>query len=213
MQKFKLYSEEKNIIKISKEILKDYGNSNKELFQKENELFHLLCFFNLDNKLELLKNIMPNEPGDFLLNFKNKKILIEIAECFGNQKTYEYINNQLNILYDRKNKDKYCGDYKFSIDEVKTKLKDILIEKNNKNYNKYNEYDKIILLIVTGEYYNCPVTGNWLVKFLSVEDIEKSMYTIYVLNYFASSKDDNPIIIKNIKNEIIEYQNYLQKNK
>ena len=104
MQKFKLYSEEANIIKISKEILKDYGKSNKELFQKENELFHLLCFFNLDNKLELFKNIMPNEPGDFLLNLKNKKILIEIAEYFGNQKTYEYINNQLNNLYNRKNK-------------------------------------------------------------------------------------------------------------
>lgn len=40
MQKFKLYSEEANIIKISKEVLKDYGSSNKELFQKENELFH-----------------------------------------------------------------------------------------------------------------------------------------------------------------------------
>ena len=49
---------------------------------------------------------------------------------------YEYINNQLNILYDRKNKDKYCGDYKFSIDEAKTKLKDILIEKNNKKFDK-----------------------------------------------------------------------------
>ena len=36
MQKIKLYSEETKIIKISKEILKNYGNSSKELFQKEN---------------------------------------------------------------------------------------------------------------------------------------------------------------------------------
>ncbi len=49
MKKFKLYSEETKIIKISKKI-KNYGKSSKELFQKENELFHLLCFFNMDNK-------------------------------------------------------------------------------------------------------------------------------------------------------------------
>ena len=52
MQKFKLYSEETNIIKISKEILKDYGSLNKKLFQKENEI---IAHHNYFKKINLIK--------------------------------------------------------------------------------------------------------------------------------------------------------------
>ena len=102
---FKLYIDEKNLVNLIVNKLDSYGDSNKELIQKQNELFHLLCFLDIDKQLSLYNYIYPNEPGDFILKRRDKKILFEVTECFGNKDSYMHINNQLNNLFCRKKKD------------------------------------------------------------------------------------------------------------
>lgn len=204
----KLYSDEKNIVKLIENKLKNYGNSNKELIQKQNELFHLLCFLDLYNDLSLYDYIQPNEPGDFLIIKNEKKVLIEVTECFGNGNSYMYINNQLNFLFNRPKRN--SSKYSFSIKEAKAKIKKIIKNKNSKKYNANNAYDEIILLIVTGEYSGCSSTGNWIIKYLDSCDIYNCIYKIYILDYFASGKDGNPIIIKDVINDIEELKAYFE---
>ena len=203
---FKLYSDEKNLVNLVVNKLDDYGDSNNELIQKQNELFHLLCFLDLDEKVSLYESINPHEPGDFLIDNNGKKTLVEVTECFGNKDSYIYINNQLNILFNRIKR--VSSDYAFSIEEAKEKLKDLISDKNVKNYNSNNEYDEVILLIVTGEYSGCSSTGNWIIKYLDSCDIKKSIYKVYILDYYASGKDGNPIIIKNVIKEIDDLKKY-----
>lgn len=204
--KNKLYSNEDNIVKLVINKLNGYGNSNKELIQKQNELFHLLCFLDLDNSLSLYDYIYPNEPGDFLMKKKEKKILFEVTECFGNNNSYMHINNQLNFLFNRIKKT--ASNYSFSIEEAKTKIKELIKSKNSKSYNVNNEYEEVILLIVTGEYSGCSSTGNWIIKYLNSCDITESIYKVYILDYYASGKDGNPIIIKNTIKAIEKFTEY-----
>ena len=173
---------------------------SNELIQKQNELFHLLCFLDLDNNLSLNDYIQPNEPGDFLMKKDGKNYLFEVTECFGNNNSYMYINNQLNFLFGRVKR--ITSNYSFSIEEAKDKIKELIQNKNLKNYNDNNEYDEVILLIVTGEYSGCSSTGNWIIKYLDSCDITESIYKVYVLDYYASGKDSSPIIIKEVSSEI-----------
>ncbi len=203
---FLLYSDERNIVNMVEKKLNGYGNSNKQLIQKQNELFHLLCFLSLDGKLYLYNSIIPNEPGDFFITDDNKTIIVEVSECFGNDDSYAAMKNRINSLFKRKTKNKL--DYRFSIEEVKRKLNKIKDDKNEKNYNLNNTIDEVILLIVTGEYTGCSATGNWLIKYLDECDIKDCKYKIWILDYFASGKDGNPIIIKNLPKEIAEFKKY-----
>lgn len=205
---FKLYSDEDNLVNLVVNKLNNYGASGNELIQKQNELFNLLCFLDLDERISLYDCIEPHEPGDFLIEKNGKKILIEITECFGNKDSYIYINNQLNILFNRIKR--VSSDYAFSIDEAKEKLKELICDKNVKNYNSNNEYDEVVLLIVTGEYTGCSSTGNWIIKYLDSCDIKKCIYKVYILDYFASGKDGNPIIIKNVIKEIDDFKKYFE---
>ena len=205
---FKLYIDEKNLVNLIVNKLDSYGDSNKELIQKQNELFHLLCFLDIDKQLSLYNYIYPNEPGDFILKRRDKKILFEVTECFGNKDSYMHINNQLNNLFCRKKKD--TSNYAFSIEEAKHKIKELIKIKNSKNYNDNNEYDEVILLIVTGEYSGCSSTGNWIIKYLDSCDIKKSIYKVFILDYYASGKDGNPIIIKNVIKEIDNLKKYFR---
>ena len=205
---FKLYIDEKNLVNLIVNKLDSYGDSNKETIQKQNELFHLLCFLDIDKQLSLYNYIYPNEPGDFILKRRDKKILFEVTECFGNKDSYMYINNQLNNLFGRKKK--VTSNYAFSIEEAKHKIKELIKIKNSKNYNDNNEYDEVILLIVTGEYTGCSSTGNWIIKYLDSCDIKNCIYKVYILDYFASGKDGNPIIIKNVIKEIDDLKKYFR---
>lgn len=207
---YMLYDDEKTIVDNVKKKLVNYGHSNKEKIQKQNELFHLLCFMYLDNNKEMYYKVKPNEPGDFILIDNNKKIMIEVVECFGNNSTYIEIKNKMNKLFNRVNLKNNIGIYKFTIDECKEKFNSILLLKNKKQYLNNSDFDKKILLIVTGEYDNCPATGNWIIKFLKDEDFLINLYDeIWILDYFSSSKDLNPTIIKNPVDEIRKYNNIL----
>ena len=50
---FKLYSDEEKIIKLVTDKTTSYVALGKELIQKQNELFHLLCFLDLDERISL----------------------------------------------------------------------------------------------------------------------------------------------------------------
>ncbi len=205
---FKMYSEERKITKMVKKILKNYGNSSKEHNQKERELFHLLCYLDLQRSSELFKYIVPNEPGDFLINEPNNKIVVEVVECFGNEKAYVFIKDRVNSLL--KIPSSYSsGNYSFSVFEVSRKFPDIIDMKNSKDYYKRVNCDKVVLLVVTGEYDNCPNTGDWMIKFLNAEDINNSFYDIWVLNYFANGRNGNPVAINNLKKSFNDYQGML----
>lgn len=209
--KNKLYGAEEKIVKLVVDKLNGYGNSSKELIQKQNELFYLLCFLDIDSKLSLYDSISPNEPGDFLLVENEKKVLIEVTECFGNESSYAYMRNRLNELFNRKKK--INKNFMFTIEEVIEKIRILISDKNYKDYNKNCEYDEVILLIVTGEYTGCSSTGNWIIKYLDSCEIRKSNYKVYILDYFASGRDGNPIIIKDVINEIDSFKSYFNYTK
>ena len=59
------------------------------------------------------------------------------------------------------------------------------VNKNeNKEYLNNKEFDKTILLLVTGEYENCSITGNWIEKFLEEKDFDINQYDkICVIDY------------------------------
>lgn len=209
--KNKLYSDEEKIVKLVVDKLNGYGNSSKELIQKQNELFYLLCFWDIDGKMSLYDSISPNEPGDFLLIKNKKKVLIEVTECFGNESSYAYMHNRLNELFNRNKK--IITNYAFTIEEVIERIRKLISDKNYKDYNKNNEYDEVILLIVTGEYTGCSSIGNWIIKYLDSSEIGKSNYKVYILDYFASGRDGYPIIIKNVINEIDTFKSYFNDTK
>jgi len=211
--KFNLCSNERQLVKLIKVKMKAYGNSNKELIKKENELFHLLCFLSLSNEIKLLNVIQPNEPGDFLIIKDNKKTMVEVVECFGNAETYIDVKYRLNFLFGRNIKNKNAGRYTFTIKESVDKLNEELLSKNNKNYLNDNSFDEKILLVVTGEYENCPVTGNWLIKFLEEKHFLNNRYDgIWILDYFSSGKDGNPMITKDIVKDIIDNKCFYKDN-
>lgn len=203
-----LYNREKVIANLAKRKLQNYGNY-KERAKKENELFHLLCFLDINKKIDLYDNIEPHEPGDFIININDKKIMIEVVECFGNPDTYMDVVNKLNNIFKRKIYRPNQGKYSFTIKESIDQFRAVFINKNeNKEYLNNKEFDKTILLLVTGEYENCSITGNWIEKFLEEKDFDINQYDkICVIDYFASMKDGGPSIMKNVLEEIKEYKN------
>lgn len=202
---------EKFIVSLVKRKLSGYGNSNKELIKKENELFHLLCFFKENKKLYKIENIFPNEPGNFILKEKNKIIIIEVVECFGNKQTHIEVRNKLNKIFKRNQLKIVKGNYEFTIKESLEEFNNIFLNKNtDKFYLEDNRYDEKVLLIVTGEYENCSSTGTWVEKFLKEENFEINKYDfIWTIDYFASGRDGGPIIMENTIQEIIKYQYYI----
>lgn len=210
MNKNYLLEKEKILADIVKENLKNYGSSNKEKIQKENELFHLLCFLYLDNNLKLHNKIIPHEPGDFLIQEKNRNTMIEVVEVFGNGKTHMNIRNRLNHIFERKIMRNKEGVYCFSLEESINSFNKSFFDKNtNKEYLNNDNYDEKVLLIVTGEYENCPATGIWIIKFLEEKNFDINKYNyLWILDYFSSSKDNGPTIIKNPIEEIKKYKEY-----
>lgn len=203
---FLLSSNEKILLKLCKEKLEGYSSSEHEQIQKENELFYLLSYFSSFNKLNLIDNIVPNEPGDFVLELNDKKMIIEVVECYGSSGTYIEMKNRINTIFNRKNQRIAVGEYKFDEKNFVKQFKKMLIEKNSKLYLD-SDFDIKILLIVTGEFDNCANTGSWFMKYLSSSDFDVNRYdNIWIVDYFANGMDNGPIFHTNTINDVKEYE-------
>ena len=120
------------------------------------------------------------------------------------------IRNRLNHIFERKITRNKEGIYCFSLEESINSFNKSFFDKNtNKEYLNNDNYDDKILLIVTGEYENCPATGSWIIKFLEEKNFDINKYDcLWILDYFSSSKDNGPTIIKNPIEEIKKYKEY-----
>ena len=201
---FKMYSNEKEILKIVKSILRKYGNSNREKYEKEDELFHLLCFLDKDNKLTLYKKIRANEPGDLIIDNDGETTLVEVVMCFGNDESYYYFQKRMNKLFNRTiklNKKFDEKKYGYSINDGIEQFLKVFKIKCDKDYVKKREYNHIELLVVTAEYECC--FPNWLTRFIKRELIENNPFDkIMILDYFSCGRDGNPTIIRDYLEEI-----------
>ncbi len=210
---FLLYENEKNVVKNSNKILKDYAMSPREKKKKIFELFHFLVFLEI---IHLKKfKIIPNEPGDFILEKNNKRYLVEVTTVFGNKEEHIKMNNILCFLFDFEHSEGNNNQMMFHNHSMKTMFLKKLKDKQAKNYTTDIKVDKSFLLIVTGEYDNCPVTGSWFLKFLQENEImvKKTFDKIWILDYFSSGKDSGPIAIKDFYSEFIEYKKIISLSK
>lgn len=206
---FKMCSNEKDILKKVKTILGNYGSSNKEKSEKEDELFYYLCYLSVDNKLYLYKKVKPNEPGDLIFEENGKNHLIELLTCFGNDASYHYFQKRMHELFNRTIKTNSKLDkkkYGYHIkDGIKQFFKDYR-KKCNKDYVKNKTYDYVELLIVTAEYESC--IPNWMIRYISKESFKNNPFDkIMIIDFFSSGKDGNPTIIKDYIRELERQDN------
>jgi len=208
---FLLYSNENYIAKKANEIINNYKNSNREKLKKKFELFHLLVFLEKAN-LKNLK-IIPNEPGDFIIKNENEKYVIEVTSVFGNKDENIKMKSILNKIFGVSEESKNENEISFDNEVMKKIFLKKITEKEKKDYISSQKATKSFLLIVTGEFNNCSITGSWFLKFLRKEELlfKKSFDKVWILDYFASGKDNGPIIIKDFYNEFIEYKNIYSK--
>lgn len=176
------------------------------------ELFHLLIFLELSDFRN--NEIVPNELGDFILKNNNESYMIEVTTIFGNKEENIKLNNMLNSIFDFKNNDKNIDGIKFVNSSMKNLFLNKLKDKQEKNYSDGLNVDKNFLLIVTGEYDNCAITGSWVLKFLQKNELvfKKTFDRIWILDYFASGKDGGPIVMNDFYREFIEYKKILDDN-
>ncbi len=189
-----LYKKEKEIMKKSEYIVinSDFGKklNNKDKTKKIYELFHLLVYFNI-KKIEYEK-IEPCDPGDFIVTFKNTKVLYELSSAFGYEDN-EKIEFILNNIRDNKKVVHYKSLFQYKNNLMADTLLSDLNKKNEIDYDKYKrkyKFSKKILLIATIEYDNCPLTGPWFVKFLDILGNYKSFDKICLLDYNSNCKDE-----------------------
>lgn len=209
MYVFLLYENENKITKNAKKIINNYNSSNREKKKKLFELFHLLVFLEISN----FKNnkIFPNEPGDFIIKNTSEKYMVEVTTVFGNKEENIKMNNMLNSIFGFENGDKNYDEIKFVNSLMKNLFLKKLKDKQEKNYRDGLNIDKSFLLIVTGEYDNCSITGSWVLKFLQKNELifKKTFDKIWILDYFASGKDGGPIVMNDFFSEFIEYKKIL----
>lgn len=210
---FLLYESENKVAKNAKKIINSYTRSNREKKKKMFELFHLLVFLELSN----FKNnkIVPNEPGDFIIKNNNEKYMVEITTVFGNKDENIKLNNMLNSIFDFENSNKNDDEIKFINSSMRNLFLKKLKDKQEKNYRDGLNIDKSFLLIVTGEYDNCSITGSWVLKFLQENELifKKTFDKIWILDYFASGKDGGPIVMNDFYSEFIEYKKIILDDK
>lgn len=209
---FLLYENEVKIAENAKKIISSYTSSNREKKKKMFELFHLLIFLELSDFRN--NEIVPNEPGDFILKNNNESYMVEVTTIFGNKEENIKLNNMLNSIFDFKNNDKNIDGIKFVNSSMKNLFLNKLKDKQEKNYSDGLNVDKNFLLIVTGEYDNCAITGSWVLKFLQKNELvfKKTFDRIWILDYFASGKDGGPIVMNDFYSKFIEYKKILDDN-
>ncbi len=206
---FLLYEDEVKIAENAKKIINSYTSSNREKKKKMFELFHLLIFLELSDFRN--NEIVPNEPGDFILKNNNESYMVEVTTIFGNKEENIKMNNMLNSIFNFKINDKNIDEIRFVNSSMKNLFLNKLKDKQEKNYSDGLNVDKNFLLIVTGEYDNCATTGSWVLKFLQKNELvlKKTFDKIWILDYFASGKDGGPIVMSDFYSEFIWYKKIL----
>lgn len=205
-----LYKKEKEIVKKAKKIISNFNYSKREEKKKLFELFHLLVFLEITDVI--YDSILPHDPGDFILKKGNSNTMIEITTVFGNKNNNIAMTNILSNLFKIPTKNTTNNNLIFETNFMKNPFLTQLKEKQNKNYNLKLPINKRILLIVTGEYDNCAITGSWLFKLIEKNEIfiKDNFEQIWILNYFASGKDNGPIIIEDFFKEFTYYKNFYE---
>lgn len=210
---FLLCAEEKSIAMEVLKINNNYELSNREKNKKNDELFHLLVFLKYKNMK--YDKIIPNEPGDFIIEKDKKNIMVEVTTVFGNKDSNIAIQQMLNKLFNRGNNLDIDLNLSFDDENMKNLFLKQLEQKQNKRYECNVSINKKILLIVTSEYDNCAITGNWVLKILKSKDfnIKDSFNDIWLLDYFSSGIDNGPTIIENFSEEFKNYKNIMEGSK
>src|SRR5690625_2656435 len=72
--------------------------NNKDFIKKSIELFHLLTYLDVSEGFENIQEIIPNEPGDFLVTKNEKEILYEVVTVFGDKKAKQITDLVKKIL-------------------------------------------------------------------------------------------------------------------
>ena len=178
--------------------------TNREKNKKMIELFHLLVFLDI-GKINY-DEIIPHEPGDFIIKFPNKNVMVEILTAFGGAKENIEMEKIIKKILKLKN-DKY-EDLKPTNETMKKIVIKKVEEKQNKRYQSNIKIDEKILLIATIEYENCPTTGSWAEKLINESEFnfEGVFDKIWVLDYNASSKEVGPTITTNFEKDFFEYK-------
>lgn len=203
--KFVLCKNEILIVGKCNEILEDYNVKNREKQKKLYELFHLLTFFDISGIK--YKSIKANEPGDFIVKIKGKETMIEVVTNFGNRRSNKMMIDNIKKVFSF---NVYVGDTHFDTEEMKENFERSINKKQNSHY----DFNNKVLLIVTAEYDNCPVTGAWYLKHLEKNILNNidNFDEIWAIDYFSSGKDNGPTITTDLKSELIEYKEQFDKD-
>jgi len=184
--------------------------NNKDFIKKSIELFHLLTYLDVSDGFENIQDIIPNEPGDFLVTTNGKAILYEVVTVFGDKEAKEITDFIKEIL---KIKDTSQDDiFKYpvmSTGKLGTQFKKVLFNKKDKSY--FLDYECALLLLVTSEHDRCGTVPWYLFENMgeSVNDfVNKTQSSIKTMNYYRSGMDGNPVT-DDIESEIDLYNKSL----
>ena len=169
--------------------------NSKDFVKKSIELFHLLTYLDVSEKLKSIQEIIPNEPGDFLVTINEKDILYEVVTVFGDKEAKEITDLFKEIL---KIKDTSQDDtYKFPVmnaDKLNAQFKKVLRNKKDKSY--FFDYECTVLLLVTSEYDRCGTVPWYLVENMEEnvnEFVNTTQSTIKMMNYYRAGMEGNPV--------------------
>jgi len=168
--------------------------NNKDFIKKSIELFHLLTYLDVSEGFENIQEIIPNEPGDFLVTKNEKEILYEVVTVFGDKEAKQITDLVKKIL---KIKDSSRNDtFNFPVmdtDKLGAQFKKVLLNKKDKSY--FLDYEYTALLLVTSEHDRCGTAAWYLVENMeeNIKDfISTTQSSIKTMNYYSSGMDGNP---------------------
>jgi len=209
-----LYTREEEIANKVNNIMNKHSEefNNKDFIKKSIELFHLLTYLDLNEYLQSGHDIIPNEPGDFLVVLDGKEILYEIVTVFGDKEAKlitDLVKGTIKIK--DKSQTPVFNYPKMNTNKLSDQFKRILDKKKDKSY--FLNYEKAVLLLVTSEHDRCGTSPWYLVEDLE-DNVRKFIKTtaspIKTMNYFSSRKNGNPTI-NDIEDEINLYNECFNK--
>ncbi|GAA3728090.1 hypothetical protein GCM10022378_16140 [Salinicoccus jeotgali] len=215
-ENIRLYTCEKNIAIKTQSIMKNHiqeFSSNKDFIKKSIELFHLLTYLDVNEELENIQEIIPNEPGDFLVTINGKDILYELVTIFGDKEAQSITNLVKEILGLSDVSQVEINRYPvMDTTKLATLFKKMLSKKKEKKY--FSNYEEAVLLLVTSEHDRCGTVAWYLIENIQEEVtdfIDSTRSSIKTMNYFSSGKDGNPET-NDIEAEIRLYNKYFNAN-
>jgi len=186
--------------------------NNKDFIKKSIELFHLLTYLDVSDGFEIIQDIIPNEPGDFLVTTKNKDILYEVVTVFGDKEAKEITDLLKGILKIKgTSQDELFKFPMMNTGKLGNQFKKVLFNKKDKSY--FLDYECTVLLLVTSEHDRCGTVPWYLVEDLeeNINDfINTTQSSIKVMNYYSSGKDGNPTT-NDIKSESHLYNRHFNR--